>query len=268
MLNNTISIEDTFRQYKHKIYGLALSITKDTKEAEDIIQDVFLKIIKNIDTFKGKSSLSTWIYRIAYNEALMHLRRKKKLNRVSYLEGNESQISNKDIGLFINWPTLPDEEAEKHELTANIDKAIALMPIEYRIVLLLRTIERLSVKETAEILKLKENSVKSRLHRARLTIHKELLDYENKHQPESSKNKDDFCDIATRFIYDYIEGHLGKARQNDFKKHIADCRECNIFLDTYTKAITITNALQCLDIPKGLQDKIKNFIAKNQPISS
>jgi len=268
MLNNIVNIEDTFRNYKHKIYGLALSITRDAKEADDILQDVFLKIIKNIDTFKGKSSLSTWIYRIAYNEALMHLRQRKKLSRVSYSEDNESQISSKDIGLFINWPTLPYKEAEEHELITNIDKAIALMPIKYRLVLLLRTLEGLSVKETAEILKLKENSVKSRLHRARLIIHKELIDYENKHQPESSKNKDDFCSIATRFIYDYIEGHLAKTQQNDFKKHITDCQECNIFLDTYTKAIAITNALQCLDIPPVLQDKIKNFIAKSKPISS
>jgi len=158
--NKIVNIEDIFHKYKHKIYRLALSMTKNTNEAEDVVQDVFLKIIKNIDTFKGKSSLSTWIYRIAYNEALMHLRQRKKLSRVNYSDYKESQITNKDIGLFVNWSLLPDEIAEEHELKARIDQALALMPIKYRMVLLLRALEGLSVKETAEILRLKENSVK------------------------------------------------------------------------------------------------------------
>lgn len=70
-------LEDTFKKYKNKVYGLALSITHNEKDAEDILQNTFFKIIKNIKGFRGESSLSTWIYKIAYNETLMYLRKKK-----------------------------------------------------------------------------------------------------------------------------------------------------------------------------------------------
>jgi|GEM_PF-751436 len=259
-LNRTISIEDAFNKYKNKIYRLALSMTRNTKEAEDIVQDAFLKIITKINTFRGESSLSTWIYRIAYNETLMHLRKIKKLNRIDYSASKESWITNKDKGLFINWPLLPDELSEEDELKTNIDQAIALMPIKYRSVLLLRTLEGLSVKETAQILKLKENSVKSRLHRARLIIHKEPSGHIKTKTLKASMGDGQFCGIVTRFMYDYIDGHLDNAKENDFKKHIADCRDCNVFLDSYKEAITITKALQCSDLPKSLRDKIKTFL--------
>ncbi|MCM8797565.1 MAG: sigma-70 family RNA polymerase sigma factor [Candidatus Omnitrophica bacterium] len=260
-LNMTVNIEEVFRQYKNKIYGLALSMTKNTKEAEDIAQDVFLKIITKIHTFKAKSSLSTWIYRIAYNEALMHLRKAKNLNKINYHGFKESRITSKDKGFFINWPLLPDGLSEEDELKKDIDQAIALMPIKYRLVLLLRTLEGLSVKETSQILNLKENSVKSRLHRARLIIHKALSDYRKTKTARVAMGDDRFCGIATRFIYDYIEGHLDNTKENDFLKHLSDCYDCNVFLDSYKRAISITKALQCADLPKNLQDKIKTFLA-------
>ncbi|MCK9554369.1 sigma-70 family RNA polymerase sigma factor [bacterium] len=262
-ISNTVNIEDIFRKYNRRIYALALSIIKDAKEAEDIVQDVFLKIIRKIDTFKGKSDISTWIYRITYNEALTHLREKTKLRSINYADDNQHGITKNSEGLSVNWPLMPDELSEQNELKESIDKAIARLPIKYRVILLLRSVEGFSVKETAGILKIKENSVKSRLHRARLIIHKELSNHIKTSRPESPEKEDVSCDINTRFIYDYIEGHMDATKGRAFKKHIADCRECNGFLDTYMKAIAITNALQCADIPNSLQDRIKTFIALN-----
>jgi len=84
------TIEQIFTQYRSKVYGLALTLARNEKDAEDIVQNAFMKIMKNLDGFRGKSRLSTWIYRIVYNEALMQLR--KRHRQVSLSDSLEHRI--------------------------------------------------------------------------------------------------------------------------------------------------------------------------------
>ena len=97
------SIEAIFQEYKNKIYRLALSIAGNPKDAEDILQNAILKIIENLNKFRGNSKLSTWIYRIAYNEALMHLRNRRRQLRLKNIDiFRQSETPD----LFINWPKI------------------------------------------------------------------------------------------------------------------------------------------------------------------
>lgn len=258
-------IESIFKKYKDKVYRLAISIAHNDRDAEDIMQNTFIKIIRNLKYFKGESSLSTWIYKIAYNEALMHLRKRKSQFRLSrYLKEPKAKIEG---GLFVNWARLPDQQLLDNELKERVNLAIRQMPIKYRMPLLLDMVEELPLKDNAGILGLKINSLKTRLHRARLLIKSEITGYfRDKEALEQKREKK--CNIWTGFIYDYANGYLSKRRTGAFKNHIKGCSSCNFFLDNYVKAIYITKALECQDPPPELKDKIEGFLLKEKQRNS
>lgn len=254
-----LDIETIFRRYKDKVYRLAISIARNDSDAEDIMQNTFIKIIRNLKYFRNQSSISTWIYKIAYNEALMHLRKRKSQFRLSnYLKAPKAKL---EAGLFVNWSRLPDQQLLEGELKERVGLAIRQMPIKYRMPLLLDMVEELPLKDSAGILGLKINSLKTRLRRAHLLIKSEITDYfRDKEEPKEKRERK--CGIWTGFIYDYARGNLSKRRSRAFKGHIKDCSSCNSFLDNYVKAIYITRALECRDLPEQLKDKIKAFLLK------
>jgi len=251
------NIDTLFKKYNNKVYRLALSISRNEKDTEDILQNTFLKVINNLKNFRNKSSISTWIYKIAYNEALMNLRRRKsRFKLAGYLKHDRA----KDLsGLFVNWSKMPDEILLDSELKDRIDAAVAGMPIKYRMPLLLDNVEGLPLKDSAVILGLKLNSLKTRLHRAHLIIKSDITGYFKDRQKEEEK-KNKRCGIWTGFVYDYAFGRLGNSKEAAFKRHIKDCISCNLFLDSYLKAITVTGALECKDLPPELKDRIGSFL--------
>ncbi len=250
------SVDTLFKQYKGKIYRLALSISRNERDAEDILQNTFLKIAKYIKRFRNQSSISTWIYRIAYNDALMLLRKRQRQFR---LLGRLKKQKEKLLSpMFVNWSRLPDEQLLDKEFKQRIDGAIKRIAIQYRMPLLLHTIDGLSLKDAALVLGLKQNSLKTRLHRAHMMIRDEISGYFK----DREESKDKKCSLLTGFVYEYAKGRLGRKRRIAFKRHIADCIRCNSFLSAYLKAIRITGALQCRDVPLELQQKIKSFLKK------
>lgn len=254
------NIETIFTEYKNKVYRLALSISRNEKDAEDIMQNTFFKIIKNLKYFRSKSRLSTWIYKITYNEALMHLRKRRSQFKLS--SSLKLSRDKGTSGLFVNWSKLPDEQLLDDELKERVDNAIRKMPIQYRMALLLDEIEDLPLKDSAKILGLKINSLKTRLHRARLFIKSDISGYFRDQEEEQGEKKQRRCGIWIGFVYNYAHGNLGKRKSKAFRGHIKDCPNCNSFLDTYLKAIDITRALQCQDLPDELKKRIEKFLLK------
>jgi RNA polymerase sigma-70 factor (ECF subfamily) len=255
------SIEKIFEKYKNNIYRLALSIVRNERDAEDVLQNTLIKIMKNLCAFRSQSKISTWIYKVAYNEALMYLRKRSRQTRLSdYLKQPQVKSSS---GLFINWAKLPDQALLDAEFKQRLENAINTMPIKYRMALLLHNVERLPLKEAARVLGLKINSLKTRLHRAQLIINSDLQDYfRDKEEPEYKQDRR--CGTWTDFIREYALGSLSKKRQDSFKRHITDCPGCKLFLKQYSQAIRITNVLECKDVPSQLREKIQSFITKNK----
>jgi len=254
------NIGEIFNEYKNKVYRLALSITRNEKDAEDTMQNTFFKVLKNLKYFRNKARLSTWIYKIAYNEALMNLRKRKSRFRLS--NALESSRDTQTSGPFVNWAKLPDEQLVNKELKERVDNAIRHMPIQYRFALLLEEVEGMPLKDSAKILGLKINSLKTRLHRARMIIKSDITDYFKDKEEAHEENQEKRCNIWTGFVHHYAHGTFGQTKSKAFKKHIKDCRSCNSFLNTYLKAIDITGALQCKDLPDELKNKIESFILK------
>jgi RNA polymerase sigma-70 factor (ECF subfamily) len=159
-------------RYESKVYSLALKMLRNPEDAEDVLQDTFLRAYRGIKSFQGNSTFSTWIYRITANSALMRLRR-KHLPMVSIDDADERETP---INIA-DWAPGPVEQLLNQETQQAMNQAIESLPPEFRQVFVLRDIEELSNSEVAEILDLSVAAVKSRLHRARLKVRDRLAPF-------------------------------------------------------------------------------------------
>ncbi|HSP69040.1 MAG TPA: RNA polymerase sigma factor [Bryobacteraceae bacterium] len=159
--------------YERKIYRLAKNITRNEEDAEDVLQDAFLKAYTHLDNFKGDSKFYTWIVRIAVNEALMRLRKRKTDRSVPLdepVELGEETVA-REIAV---WEDNPEQRYSKEEWRRILDEAVEGLKPDFRTVFVLRDIEELSTEETAEALGISVPAVKSRLLRARLALRETL----------------------------------------------------------------------------------------------
>jgi RNA polymerase sigma-70 factor, ECF subfamily len=164
------------RRYEGKIFRLAQHITQNREDAEDVLQETFLKAYEHLDQFKGDSKFYTWIVRIAVNQALMKLRRRKTDKSVSLdetIDTGEDTITRE----IAAWDEDPEQRFSREELGEILDTAVDSLEPPYRSVFVLRDIEELSTEETAEALNLSVPAVKSRLLRARLQLREKLTRY-------------------------------------------------------------------------------------------
>src|ERR1041384_7654847 len=170
------AFNELVRRYEGKIFRLANHITQNREDAEDVLQETFMKAYEHLDQFKGDSKFYTWIVRIAVNQALMKLRRRKTDKSVSL---DEQIDTGEDTILreIAAWGEDPEEQFSREELGGILDSAIESLEPLYRSVFVLRDMEELSTEETAEALGLSVPAVKSRLLRARLQLRERLTRY-------------------------------------------------------------------------------------------
>lgn len=162
--------------YSAPIYRLALKILGNQQDAEDVLQETFIKAYRHLGEFEGRSRISTWLYRIASNEALMLLRRRHP-EAISVDEDVQTTDGEQEPVEIADWCCLPEEELLTTESRDYLDHAIDTLSPNLKVVFLLRDIEGLSVREAAEALHISEAAVKTRLLRARLQLREELSHY-------------------------------------------------------------------------------------------
>jgi len=178
-----IEDEEAFNEivsrYKNRIYTMALRITRNPSDAEDVMQEVFLTLVEKLHNFREESKFSSWIYRVVANASYMHLRSNKNSNKDLCLdeyapydeEGKLRGVKDKD------WSSRPDNVLFSKESLEIIEKAVGELPDPHRLVIILRDIEEFSNEEVAEILDISIPAVKSRLHRGRLLLRDKISDY-------------------------------------------------------------------------------------------
>ena len=164
---------DLVKQYDRRIFRMAKQITQNDEDAEDVLQEAFLKAYSHLDDFQGNSKFYTWIVRIAVNEALMKLRKRRSDRTVPLddpIDTGEDVVA-REIAV---WDETPEDKYSRDELGEILDEAIQSLKPAYRTVFILRDIEEMSIEETAEALNLSISAVKSRLLRARLQLRDKL----------------------------------------------------------------------------------------------
>src|SRR6266487_1617192 len=167
------AFESLVRRYDRNVFRIAQHITQNREDAEDVVQDAFLKAYQNLGQFQGQSKFYTWLVRIAVNEALMRLRRRRPDRMVSIDEDVQTEEDSVPREVA-DWSPNPEQQYNQAELREILDKTIHGLPATFRTVFVLRDVEGLSTEETAEALSLSVPAVKSRLLRARLQLRERL----------------------------------------------------------------------------------------------
>src|SRR5215468_1665646 len=170
------AFEELVKRYDRNVFRIAQHITQNREDAEDVVQDAFLKAYQNLEQFQGQSKFYTWLVRIAVNEALMRLRKRRNEKTVSMDEDvktDEGSIPRE----VADWSPNPEQLYGQSELGDILKKTIQGLPPGFRTVFVLRDVEGLSTEETAEMLGLSIPAVKSRLLRARLQLRERLAKY-------------------------------------------------------------------------------------------
>src|SRR3954467_8332054 len=167
------AFEQLIKKYDRNVFRIAQHITQNREDAEDVVQDAFLKAYQNLKQFQGNSKFYTWLVRIAVNEALMKLRKRKSSKTVSMDEDVETEDGSVPREVA-DWSPNPEQQYKQSELNEILTKTIQGLPAGFRTVFVLRDVEGLSTEETAETLGLSIPAVKSRLLRARLQLRDRL----------------------------------------------------------------------------------------------
>lgn len=164
-------------EYSTHIYRLALRMLSNSQDAEDVLQETFLKAMRALPDFEGRSSLSTWLYRIAVNEALMLVRKRKPEISLATTNESDDEEENGEEMQIVDWGHLPESELLSSEARRSIDQAVERLPQRLKVVFLLRDVEGLSIEDTAIALEISQAAVKTRLLRARLQLRDALSSY-------------------------------------------------------------------------------------------
>jgi RNA polymerase sigma-70 factor (ECF subfamily) len=180
------AFEQLVKRYDRNIFRIAQHITQNREDAEDVVQDAFLKAYENLEQFQGNSKFYTWLVRIAVNESLMKLRRRRSDRTVSLDEDIETEEDTMPREVA-DWSPNPEQLYKQGELKDILRKTVQGLPGSFRTVFVLRDVEGLSTEETAEALDLSIPAVKSRLLRARLQLRERLNKYFRK--PKGGDNK-------------------------------------------------------------------------------
>lgn len=170
------AFSELIKKYHGRIWALLHHVCGGApSEIEDAYQETFLSAFKNLNKFRSSSNLGTWLYRIASNQCFMHLRKRKSART----ESLDADMGEDDDGRpfhreLSDWSNLPDREADRKEVGEAVQKALKKLPVDYRMVMIMRDIQGSSNQETAGVLKLSVPAVKSRLHRGRILMRNHL----------------------------------------------------------------------------------------------
>jgi RNA polymerase sigma-70 factor (ECF subfamily) len=185
------SFEELISRYSNKVFSLASRLTRNAEDAEEVLQDVFVTVHRKIGGFEGKSSFSSWLYRVTVNAAFMKLRKRKQDQTVPL----EELIQQPVVVPALKSPesSFVDSQSIRNEMLEALEAAIRKLPDDYRPVFILRDVDGLTSREVSKILDLTVPAVKSRLHRSRLMLRRRLNRFFVEQRPQ---NQHDDIDIG------------------------------------------------------------------------
>ena len=241
----------------NQIYRLGLKMLNNSEDAEDMLQETYMKALRALPRFEGRSSLTTWLYRIAVNESLMILRKRRPVVPV------EDENLDNDEGLaepvqIVDFSFMPESEMMAGEAKHFLDNAVQKLNPGLRAVFLLRDVEGLSIRETAEALNLTEMNVKTRLLRARLKLREELSGYFSERLRKRVRMAtDQHCKDLLGTLSEYVDGTLQQELCAELEKHLAGCENCRVVVNTLRKTVELYRELgEIEDIPDEIRHRL------------
>jgi RNA polymerase sigma-70 factor, ECF subfamily len=176
------ALEELINTYGPKVYQLAFRYLRNKEDAEEVAQDVLYKVYRKIGAFRGDSALSSWIYRITFNAAMSRVRtaRHRHEQGSEPLSGpTEREQSASPAPEAADWSNMADEQMFRSQLRRRLFRAILALPAIYRAPVMLRDVQGMSTEEASALLRVKDQTLKSRLHRGRVILRRQLADFAN-----------------------------------------------------------------------------------------
>jgi RNA polymerase sigma-70 factor, ECF subfamily len=198
---DTALYEIIMRRYNQRLYRVARAILRDDGEAEDVMQDAYVRAFEKLDQFAGKSAFATWLMRIAVNESLGRLKLRQRIDQLD--DDNDS------LGVSMSLTegaSDPESQASVGELTELLEMALLALPEQYRAVVMLRDVEEMTTSETAAALDLTEENVKVRLHRGRTMIRNWLIERVGTTIRSAFPFMGERCDRVVAAVFSKING--------------------------------------------------------------
>ena len=191
---NQQSFEELISRYSNKVFSLASRLTRNNEDAEEVLQDVFVTVHRKIAGFEGKSSFSSWLYRVTVNAAFMKLRKRKQDQTIPL----EEIVQQTHVVPALKSPehAYVDSQTIRNEMLEALETAIRKLPDDYRPVFILRDVDGLTSREVSRILDLTVPAVKSRLHRSRLMLRRRLNRFFTEAKPQNQHDDLDIDIIA------------------------------------------------------------------------
>ena len=175
------ALDDLIDEYGSKVFQLAFRYLRNKEDAEEVAQDVLYKVYRKIGAFRGDAALSSWIYRITFNTAMSRLRtakyQREQAEEAPLLSSDGDPIKATARREVPDWSNMADEQVFRSQLRRRVLHAILALPAIYRAPVMLRDIQGMSTEEASAMLRVKDQTLKSRLHRGRLILRKQLADF-------------------------------------------------------------------------------------------
>ncbi len=206
LAGETAMFEIVMRRHNQLLYRVARSILRNDGEAEDVMQDAYVRAYERLDQFAGRAKFSTWLTRIAVHEALARQRRGNRYQELDLMSDREGDPMDRLATLAPD----PEQQASNSETRRLLEEAVEKLPDAYRTIFMLRDVEEMSTSDTAHVLDISEENVKVRLHRARALLRKSLYARAGMERKEAFNFHAVRCDRVVRNVFERIQKHVLK----------------------------------------------------------
>ena len=215
LAGQTAMFEIIMRRHNQRLYRVARAILRNDGEAEDVMQDAYVRAYEHLDQFAGRAKFSTWLTRIAVHEALA---RQHRANR--YQESDPMSERNGDpMDRLASLEPNPEQQASNSEIRSVLEEAIENLPDAYRIIFMLRDVEEISTSDAANILEITEENVKVRLHRARALLREGLYARAGIERKEAFNFHAVRCDLVVKNVFERIQEQIPKPKDSEADIH-------------------------------------------------
>jgi RNA polymerase sigma-70 factor (ECF subfamily) len=215
LAGETGMFEIVMRRHNQRLYRVARAILRNDGEAEDVMQDAYVRAYEHLDQFAGRARFSTWLTRIAVHEALARQRRGNRHQELEPMSEREGDPMDR----FASLAQDPEQQASNSEIRTLLEQAIEKLPDAYRTIFMLRDVEDLSTTDAAEVLEITEDNVKVRLHRARALLRKSLYARAGMERKEAFNFHALRCDRVVKNVFERIQKHGTNAGHFVAKTH-------------------------------------------------
>jgi RNA polymerase sigma-70 factor (ECF subfamily) len=252
------ALEALLDRHQRRVYRFGLRMCRDPEDAKDVLQETLLAVARGLKDFRGAASVSTWLYTIARSFCI------KKRRRSKFAPEVEASLESEEGGLarhIADPARSADESLSSRQVEEVLQQAIGALAPMYREVLVLRDVEGLTAPEVAEVLGIRVEAVKSRLHRARAAVRQAVAPALGVPEPASASfPQTQACPETVALFSRHLEGEISSSTCAEMEKHLAACERCRDRCDSLQKTLTLCRQAPLPEVPAPLQASVKKAI--------